>query len=183
MTMSTAAPGPLETVRAFVNTRDIEEDTDALTTPAALTEWLRTAKLLTSGDASSADVRRTAEFREALRDALAANHERASIPEPALAALNRVAERSRLTLAVTPSAGWVAQPVADGIDGALGRLLAIATASMADDTWRRLKVCANDTCRWAFYDASRARSGKWCSMQLCGNRAKQQAWRDRHDPQ
>jgi predicted RNA-binding Zn ribbon-like protein len=50
---------------------------------------------------------------------------------------------------------------------------------MAADTWRRLKVCASDRCRRAFYDRSRARSGKWCSMRACGNRAKQRAWRGR----
>jgi len=60
-------------------------------------------------------------------------------------------------------------------------VLAIVTAAMTDGTWRRLKICANDRCQWAFYDESRARTGKWCSMQICGNRAKQQAWRTRHD--
>jgi predicted RNA-binding Zn ribbon-like protein len=67
-----------------------------------------------------------------------------------------------------------------GVDGALGRLLVLMSEAMAERTWPRLKVCANDACQWAFYDQSRARSGRWCSMQICGNRAKQQAWRARH---
>lgn len=33
--------------------------------------------------------------------------------------------------------------------------------------------------QWAFYGNSRARTGKWCSMKVCGNRAKQKARRDR----
>ena len=41
---------------------------------------------------------------------------------------------------------------------------------MRDGTWGRLKACAEDGCRWAFYDASRNQSGRWCSMAVCGNR-------------
>ncbi|GGT04090.1 hypothetical protein GCM10010176_055360 [Nonomuraea spiralis] len=43
----------------------------------------------------------------------------------------------------------------------------------------RLKACANDECEWAFYHHSRSRTRRWCSMELCGNRAKQTRWRDR----
>jgi len=34
----------------------------------------------------------------------------------------------------------------------------------------RLKVCANDACRRAFYDASRNRARRWCNGARCGNR-------------
>ncbi|MGH2778535.1 MAG: CGNR zinc finger domain-containing protein, partial [Actinomycetota bacterium] len=32
----------------------------------------------------------------------------------------------------------------------------------------------------AFYDHSKNRSGKWCTMRVCGNRAKTRAYRERH---
>ncbi|MBB5788048.1 CGNR zinc finger domain-containing protein [Jiangella mangrovi] len=177
---STPAPGRLDTVRRFVNTLDIESATDALTTPADLTAWLASASLLAGGsEAGPDDLGRAVAVREALRDALAANHGGDPIPAGALAVLNDAAARSRLTATLTASDGWRPRPAADGVDGALGGLLALVGDAMADGTWSRLKVCVNDTCRWAFYDESRARSGKWCSMQVCGNRAKQQAWRDR----
>ncbi|WP_454085637.1 CGNR zinc finger domain-containing protein [Georgenia sp. Marseille-Q6866] len=44
--------------------------------------------------------------------------------------------------------------------------------SAQDGTWTRLKVCARDTCRWAFYDASRNQARRWCSMAGCGNHVK-----------
>ena len=44
-----------------------------------------------------------------------------------------------------------------------------AVVAVPADDWARLKVCARDSCRWAFYDASRNRSGRWCSMAGCGN--------------
>jgi predicted RNA-binding Zn ribbon-like protein len=33
-------------------------------------------------------------------------------------------------------------------------------------------VCDRDTCRWAFYDASRNQARRWCSMAGCGNHIK-----------
>ncbi|MDR7381806.1 CGNR zinc finger domain-containing protein [Promicromonospora iranensis] len=44
--------------------------------------------------------------------------------------------------------------------------------SEAAGDWERLKVCARDTCRWAFYDASRNHARRWCSMSGCGNYVK-----------
>ena len=43
-----------------------------------------------------------------------------------------------------------------------------------------VKACPADDCRWAFYDRSRNRSGTWCDMSDCGNRAKARAYRKRH---
>jgi predicted RNA-binding Zn ribbon-like protein len=42
-----------------------------------------------------------------------------------------------------------------------------------------MKVCAADDCEWAFYDHTKNRSGAWCSMESCGNRAKGRAYRER----
>jgi predicted RNA-binding Zn ribbon-like protein len=53
---------------------------------------------------------------------------------------------------------------------------------MRDGTWDRMKACRADDCEWAFYDSSRNRSGTWCSMEVCGNRAKARAFRARHRP-
>lgn len=178
-----AAPAALEPVRAFVNTWDIEAAEDAIATPAALGRWLMSAELVDGAvRATAADLAHAAAVREALRAALAANHDGGPVPAGAMAVVNDAAERAGLALSMTPEAGWVARPRASGVDGAIGALLVIVIDAMTDGSWRRLKVCVNDTCQWAFYDHSRARSGKWCSMQVCGNRAKQQAWRARHDP-
>jgi len=48
-----------------------------------------------------------------------------------------------------------------------------------EGTWPRLKACANDTCQWAFYDISKNRSGRWCTMDACGNLMKARAYRRR----
>jgi len=179
--MTTAAPGRLEVVRGFVNTRDIDLGTDTLSSPAGLSAWLREVGLGGSSmRASAGDVRRAAALREALREALQANHSRGRLPRTCVTILNATAQRGRLSLQIDADGGWAPRVGAGHVDGALGEIVAIVARAMADGSWNRLKACVNDACRWAFYDESRARSGKWCSMQICGNRAKQQTWRARN---
>lgn len=62
----------------------------------------------------------------------------------------------------------------------LGGFVVLAVRLAFEGHWDRLKLCDADTCRYAFYDGSRNRSGKWCSMSVCGNRAKTRAFRERH---
>ena len=61
----------------------------------------------------------------------------------------------------------------------LGDTLAEALMLRATGEWSRVKTCARDSCRWVFVDHSRNRSGRWCSMQVCGNREKTAAYRAR----
>lgn len=41
------------------------------------------------------------------------------------------------------------------------------------------KACEGSTCTLLFVDRTRGRARRWCSMAICGNRAKQAALRDR----
>ncbi len=93
--------------------------------------------------------------------------------------LDEAAQRARL--AVRFDAGGDAHVVSDaeGVDGALGRLLAIVHDAIHDGTWDRLKVCPADDCQVAFYDRSRNHSAVWCDMAVCGNRAKARGYRAR----
>ena len=87
---------------------------------------------------------------------------------------------ANLPLRVAESAGNPALvPVEGGVRGGLAWLAAAIVASTADRSWERLKVCAEDSCQWAFLDSSKNRSKHWCSMQECGNRSKTRAYRAR----
>ena len=55
-------------------------------------------------------------------------------------------------------------------------LMAVHVARL-DGSWLRLKACQH--CDWLFYDTSRNRSGRWCSMTACGGREKAKAYRRR----
>ena len=68
--------------------------------------------------------------------------------------------------------GSALEPAAVGVDGALGRLVAIVHGAVANGTWAHLKACERGRCRWAFYDHSKNHSGRWCDMDVCGAKEK-----------
>ena len=174
------APFPLELVRQFVNTREQSTDTEELSSPGALVAWLSEQGMVTEGTpASRQDLARAVELREALRAHLLANNEGVPPTEMVCETIDRAARRAKLVPRLDPQSGSVLEPEARGVDGALGRLLAIVHESLADGTWPRLKACRDTTCQWAFYDHTKNHSGAWCTMALCGNRAKARAYRER----
>ena len=170
------APGQLELVREFVNTRNVEAGTDQLADLAAWETWARAMHVV--GPASSSELKRAVQLREALRVALRANHDREPLPEVTVAALTDAARWPGVGVAFTP-AGLRLSCDRGGIARLVAEVVNATADALADGTWSRLKVCVTDTCRWAFYDHSRSRTGRWCSMGICGNRAKLARWRDK----
>ena len=180
MSATQEAPGDLELVRAFVNTRDVEDGSDEIADPTALQHWLHSHDLLRGGPpASGEDVLAARRLREAIRTLLLGNNG-VSVRKEAAVALSRTAERARLGLVFDADGNALLEPAVGGVDGALGRVLAIVAGAMSDGTWARLKACRADDCRWAFYDHARNRSRQWCSMAVCGNRTKARTYRRRH---
>jgi len=178
--MAKAAPGDLELIRQFVNTFDVEDGTDELADPHALGSWLAQRDLIAADDALAAhDLTRARRVREALRGLLLANNG-VPLDPAALDAINEASANAELLARFDRSGAAALAPARGGLDGALARLLAIAVEAMRDGTWPRLKACAEDACEAAFYDWSRNRSGTWCSMSVCGNRAKARTYRSRH---
>lgn len=174
------APGRLELVRQFVNTRDYEDGSEQFPTPQALRDWMAERALLTPDDpVSEADLARTVEVREALRALCLANN--GEPLDPAAVERLRSASRQSPVLLSFSDDGRVdaLAPAGAGIPGALASLLAIVHAAMGEGTWERLKVCPAHDCLSAFYDHSRNRSGHWCKMSVCGNRAKARSYRER----
>lgn len=174
-----SAPGRLELVRQFLNTLDIEAEADDFATPVALAAWLTERGLLPRGQRlSERDLAAAVELREVLRDVLEGNAGHV-VDDEARQHLDRIADTVplRLRLADGPR---LDSNVRNGVALAIGQLLAVIYEAMLIGTWERLKVCHNDTCRWAFYDSSRNRSGAWCSMAICGNRIKGRSFRRRH---
>lgn len=51
--------------------------------------------------------------------------------------------------------------------------------SVCRGDWQRIKLCAAPDCRWAFHDRSRSGRGRWCDMNVCGNRHKTRTYRER----
>jgi predicted RNA-binding Zn ribbon-like protein len=177
-------PDDLQLVIDFVNTRDLEEGSDAIDTPQALLGWLREQGLAdwrTRGLTAS-DLDAAIELREALRSAALA-HNGGSAAADAARTFERTARRGDLSVCFEADGAVDMTPRAAGFDGALAKLLVPVVRSSADGTWERVKACRADDCQWAFYDASRNRSGRWCNMAVCGNRTKVRTYRSKRSDQ
>jgi predicted RNA-binding Zn ribbon-like protein len=177
-TVVPSAPGELEFVRSFVNTLDIEKGIDQMRDTASWQAWAGEHGVRAA--ASAADLAVARELREAIREAMIANHDRSPLPTRTISALDAVADRAKVKVRFDAD-GAKLQGSGAGIDAAFARIVAAVAESMADGTWTRLKACSNDECQWGFYDKSRSRTGQWCSMSICGNRAKQSRWRAAQD--
>lgn len=174
------APAPLRLIQQLVNTRDVMERTDRLDSPAALHDWAVARELLDDTDEVSAeDHRRALETREALR-ALLLEHNGAEVDPNAGATLDDAAHAAGVTLRfdrTTHLPQIVAQ--GSGIDRLLGTILLAIYEATRSGQWGRLKACREPTCHWAFYDHSRNSRSHWCTMSMCGGRAKARTYRQR----
>ena len=169
------APEPLRLVQRFVNTIDTERDEEWLATAADLEQWL--AETGRKVDATSADLRRARELRDALRALLTANNAGVGYPADACTVLDAIVVRARLTPHFEPDGSVAVAPRSTGVNAALGDLVGIVVTAILDGSFGRLKACQN--CRWAFYDYSPNRGASWCSMSICGNRIKTRRYRAR----
>jgi predicted RNA-binding Zn ribbon-like protein len=173
------APGRLELVRQFINTADVETGEDDLVDVAALRSWLRERELIGRGELlEEGDVERARAVREALRDLLE-DRSHGVVAQAALHTLNGAGAAASLRVCFERDGAPTLEPLVGGMDRAFAELFAIIERASLDGTWARMKVCAGEACRWAFYDHSKNRSGAWCSMSVCGNRAKARSYRRR----
>jgi predicted RNA-binding Zn ribbon-like protein len=176
----TPAPGRLELVRQFLNTADFENGTDEFETPRSTRRWLVAKRLLPRNRRVSEPERiRLIELREGLRALTWANNG-APLRRDALVRLNRHASTVSIGVRFDKIGNVRFVVAAADVDHTISALVAIVCESVRDGSWSRLKACREQKCGWTFYDASRNRVGTWCSMAVCGNRAKTRAYRIRH---
>ena len=173
------ATGALGLIQAFVNTADLEPGVEALSDPTALSAWLVARGLMAPGQrAGEADLKHAVAVREAIRGAIGANSGGSIYPVD-VATLNGAVSASRLLPRFGPGGKARLEAYAEGVEGALGRIVAALFTAMNEAAWARLKLCDSPTCRWAFYDQSRNHSSRWCRMASCGNRQKAKRFRER----
>ena len=144
-----------------------------------MSRWLTRQRLVPPQiEFDEADRRRLVGVRDALA-ALVASNGGGAVDRRAVTVLNESARRIRLGVRLHPADGYRLMAEAPGIDRPIGELLVRVMGAMAAGRWQRLKTCANPECQRAFWDASRNRSARWCSMATCGNRMKGRAYRRR----
>ena len=156
MTTETQRTADAALVVAFLNTYDTETTSDSIADQASWEAWVAARDLPGAGPVATAAI-----VRDGLREIASG-------------------DASPAELTVPVAAGLVdGRPRTVPLDATGAVLLAAVRLADAGD-WPRVKLCAAETCRWAFVDESRNRSRAWCSMGVCGNRAKARSFRARN---
>lgn len=173
-----SAPPSLNIIQSFLNSVDLEDGPDAFATIDGLATWCREHLDGASFTPTESDRTRAIIIREALRDVLTEDSEESRAKDAAKRleqALGGVSFAIAFDDALTPRL----IERGHGLDAVLARLMRAVYITSIDGTWQRLKICRNDACRWAFYDASKNRSGVWCTMAICGSKMKARSYRKR----
>ncbi|MGI5469101.1 CGNR zinc finger domain-containing protein [Streptomyces sp. CA-132043] len=174
-----SAPPSLALVQDLANTLDVEAGRDSLAAPGGLAAFLRAHELppAPAGKRETAAVQR---LREALRAACLA-HTGQDVPPETERELDTLLAAAPLVLTVD-ARGEAALRPAPGLTGVAAltaRVAAGIATAAADGNWRRLKACEAHDCLWVYYDRSPAGRSRWCSMAVCGSRAKMRSYRAR----
>jgi predicted RNA-binding Zn ribbon-like protein len=189
-------PVELDDTIDFINTLEhgSRGDTEEIPTLDAALSWLvergaldaesAEAERRSSGGPRRADSTRLASVhrvRQALRETADAIVVGRPASAEAIDVLNRTL-RAREVLVLESSADGVTVGERDGgdpIGEALARLVEPMALFVAGGRTDRLRVCGEETCRYVFFDTSRAGRRVWCDMATCGNRAKARRHRER----
>jgi predicted RNA-binding Zn ribbon-like protein len=173
----------------FLNTYELESGAwvEHLDTPDAAIQWIRDHEVVhpellddayrevaRDPEAAGKVLARIRRVRDALRKVGYAVAQKKPAPASALAEVNR-ALRAREVIELEPAADGIHvghRHVGDPVDDALARLAQPVVHAISSGHEDRIRVCANDECRWIFYDESATGRRRWCSMATCGNRAK-----------
>ena len=177
MPVPEAPPPSAQLIEAFANTLNLEYGTDTLSTPGELSDWLLDRGLIERSPRASLSPALHAQYlalRAGIREQLGAN-----VGVPADPDLVEAADE--VLRAVPLNARITTPPLTGGAELSPARqpLAALATAwvelCVTGDALR-LKRCAEHSCELVFWDVSKNRSRKWCSMRVCGNRVKSRAY-------
>ncbi len=159
----------------FVNTEVIErgQRVDWLTNPGDLAAWIRQAGLASGrrGLVNPRLLRRAKALRGEIRRMAEALATGRPAPPSVVTAINRALREERTFLelgraakgyeVLSRSAGSVLAPIARS-----------AAELLAAGDRLRVRRCGNPACILHFYDTTRSRTRRWCSMAGCGNRMK-----------
>jgi len=170
----------------FINTLLIKrnEPLDLLETPADLLLWMFDSYLLTSqdlvfieqnwlhlggGEIMDQVLSDALRLRYAAHQALLAPWDR----DMALAVINEYLSVAAVAARLVRSGeGYLLQDYADSPHGLVSLIVRQVAAIFTELDPALIKKCRNDKCVLFFYDTSKNRARTWCSMDMCGNRAK-----------
>lgn len=174
----------------FANTLELTrgEATEHLPDVDALLVWLRSEGLISSrGRAAEAGrlhrdaeeaarrLQRFGRLRDVLRAAANDLVERGDVRPAHVGELNHILRHGLHYHQLRHERGgtrFTVSQVGDRLDQARATIAGSFAHFLAEDGADRLRICANDGCRYLFIDRSPAGRRRWCDMRTCGNQAK-----------
>jgi predicted RNA-binding Zn ribbon-like protein len=180
----------------FVNTEMVQgnQRVDLLDDFAALVAWLREAGRLSASEASEAIRRwdgtpqgdlalaRARALRTVLREMVAGIAVGAPVRQAAIDEVNRLLQRHWGSPQVIRRAEGYQRVFHAEPEEPTDLLVPVAEAAahlICERDFSRIKACGNPRCILYFYDATKNRARRWCSMATCGNRMKGAAHQQR----
>jgi predicted RNA-binding Zn ribbon-like protein len=181
----------------FVNTEVILGGvrTDLLRNFADFAEWLEKAGIVSNKDARrlteewrcAREAKRTLlaarELRSVLRSSVEKVVETDRVPALLVSDLNRHLRNPRQVTQVISVKGrlqtqshWLLEKPEDLVVP----VAQLAAKFFSNADYSAIRKCENPDCILFFYDTSKNHTRRWCSMGLCGNRAKVSAFRERN---
>ena len=163
----------------LVNTHNTFRGVDRLSDPEALETFLRDHHRTYSGRITERDLVEVRELRTRLRTIFEAEDR-----QTAAADINSLLEEFVALPRLTDHDGSDWHLHYTSPDAPLAQELGAVTAMglavlLSDNRWDRIHICEGDRCLDVFVDRSRNRSRRFCSPEVCGNRASVAAYRER----
>ncbi|QIG38963.1 LacI family DNA-binding transcriptional regulator [Microbacterium sp. 4R-513] len=155
-------------IRDLVNTVEWQVDDETWTDASSLRTWLTDRLETECSEPTLEDLVLARRIREGLREVLLAHagHEPLAT---AIDDLNDALARRPLALGFDGSGSPRVTARTHGAPDAVSLIVEALDEARGAEDWSRLKACSRDSCRWAYWDGSRNRSGRWCSAAGCGN--------------
>ncbi|WP_316214250.1 CGNR zinc finger domain-containing protein [Bradyrhizobium sp. SZCCHNR2032] len=182
-------PDELANVYDFANSLDLRHFTrfgvqhpqaDELATPADLARWLAERALMPApARITSALFDEALQLRQALRDYLQCEPAGRRSDRAVSEALTAALAGFPLHVEMREEGGTVLSGMRKDALAGLSTIAIELHDGNVRGTLDRLKMCASDECRRVFYDRSKPSTRRWCMSDLCGNRMKTRAYRER----
>jgi predicted RNA-binding Zn ribbon-like protein len=169
----------LDSALDFLNTLDLDDGqlVEHFSQPSDVAAWFSDHGLIHPESRSrwtSTDLDRVRLVRRALRDVVESVVDHRRPERDSVDLVNTTLESRRpARLELDGSAVRIGHRHAEApVSDALAVIAEAIVNELAAGRPERLRICANDQCRWTFFDSSPTGRRRWCSMASCGNRAK-----------
>ena len=145
--------------------------TDHLDNPAWIAFFLRQWHFV-KPERDSAPVANLKALRSVLRKSCEGLSAGEPIPASQLRTLNEVLNVAGKQQVIQRQNGLRIEfvPETSGWDWIMAEVVRSFADTLSGGETARIKFCRNNNCRWLFYDATKARTRRWCSSKSCGNR-------------